>query len=502
MRWWNFTKFKIISGDPFATLLKNEGKVNRYLNQLLKENIIDEKVYRNLYSSGSRPGILYGLPKIHKENNPIRPILSAIGTFNYKLAKFLVPIIAPITINEFTVKDTFEFVKNLCDSNLPSNNVILASFDIKSLFTNIPLSETIDICTNELFANSDYVHNFSKVQFKKLLNLACKDCYFLFDETLYQQTDGVAMGNPLGPTLANAFLCYHEKQWLGDCPSDFKPITYKRYVDDTFLIFKSPDDVNQFLDYLNDKHPNIKFTSEIENNRCLPFLDINIKRVNNSFTTSVYRKPTFTGLMTKFSSAIPNQYKKNLVTTLVIRAYNICSNYFDLHDEFKFLEQTLFKNGFSVTFTCSVIKRQLNKLLKPSCRPATANKAIVYFSIPYKGNTSFTLRKSLTKLLMSFYPQVTIRVVFKPNSTIQNYFNIKDKIPIELRSSVIYLYQCRECNLRYLGQTGKHLKERISNHLGISSRTQQPLAKPPHSAVRDHSHAKDHPIHRDSQNFR
>ena len=183
---------------------------------------------------------------------------------------------------------------------------------------------------------------------------------------------------------------------------------------------------------------------------------------------------------------------------MVIRAYNICSNYFKLHNELKFLEHTLFKNGFSSSFTCSVIKKQLNKLFNPSPRPTTVDKAVVYFTIPYKGNASLTLRKNLTKLLKSFYPQLAIRVVFKPNSTIGDWFNIKDKIPFELRSSVIYLYKCRECNLRYVGQTGKHLKERISNHLGVSARTQQPLAKPPYSAIRDHSHDNDHPIYRDS----
>ena len=180
------SKFNKTDGDIFSTLLKNEDRVNRYLKQLLKENIIDGKVYRKLYSSGSRPGILYGLPKIHKENSPIRPKLSSIGTFNYNLAKFLVPVIAPITVNEFTVKDSFQFVKDVCNSDLPSDNVILASFDIKSLFTNVPLLETIDICTEKLFANSDNVHNFSKLQFKKLSTLACKDCYFLFDGALYK----------------------------------------------------------------------------------------------------------------------------------------------------------------------------------------------------------------------------------------------------------------------------------------------------------------------------
>ena len=162
------------------------------------------------------------------------------------------------------------------------------------------------------------------------------------------------------------------------------------------------------------------------------------------------------------------------------------------------LEQFLFKNGFNSNFTCSVINKQLNKLLNPSPRPTTVNKAVIYFTIPYRGNASFKLRNGLTKLLKCFYPQVAVRVIFKPCSTIQNWFNIKDRIPVKLQSSVIYLYQCGECNLRYVGQTGKHLKERISNHLGISSRTQQPLAKPPHSAIRDHSHSNDHPIRRDS----
>ena len=74
------------------------------------------------------------------------------------------------------------------------------------------------------------------------------------------------MGSPLGPTLAMAFMCYMEEQWLADCPLEFKPLFYKRYVDDSFLIFKPRDQIEKFLNYLNSKHPNIKFTSDIEEN--------------------------------------------------------------------------------------------------------------------------------------------------------------------------------------------------------------------------------------------
>ena len=125
------------------------------------------------------------------------------------------------------------------------------------------------------------------------------------------------MGSPLGPVLANAFMAYHETRWLEHCPLDFKPLFYRRYVDDTFLVFKSEEHVQKFLSYLNSRHPNIEFTAESESNNQLPFLDILVTRSNNCFTTSVFRKPTYTGLTTKFSSFIPIQYKRNLIVTFL-----------------------------------------------------------------------------------------------------------------------------------------------------------------------------------------
>ena len=95
---------------------------------------------------------------------------------------------------------------------------------------------------------------------------------------IYQQTDGVAMGTPLGPLIANIFKSFHEKSWLHNCPSAFKPLVYRRYVDDCFLLFKSFDHVPLFLNYLNHRHSNISFTSEQEKKGKLPFLDIEISR--------------------------------------------------------------------------------------------------------------------------------------------------------------------------------------------------------------------------------
>ena len=83
------------------------------------------------------------------------------------------------------------------------------------------------------------------------MSLATKESYFIFNETLYKQVNGVAMGSSLGSTLANAFLCFYEKKWLEQCPDQLKSVCYGRYVYDIFVLFKSRDHLIKLRDYLN-----------------------------------------------------------------------------------------------------------------------------------------------------------------------------------------------------------------------------------------------------------
>ncbi|XP_037779128.1 uncharacterized protein LOC119575548 [Penaeus monodon] len=176
--------------------------------------------------------------------NPIRPIISSIGTFNYNFAKFLVPILTPLTLYEYTVENTKDFVNDI--TALKNNEpVVMASVDIQSLFTNVPLEETTNLIVHELLNSKEYPHHLNEKQIKKALQLATVDSVFTFSDNLYTQIDGVAMGSPLGPTYANAFLCHHEKEWLNQCPEEFKPNLYRRYVDDTFLLFKNCSQVER-----------------------------------------------------------------------------------------------------------------------------------------------------------------------------------------------------------------------------------------------------------------
>ena len=185
-----------------------------------------------------------------------------------------------MTVNEFTIKDSFAFAKEIVDQD---SSLFMASLDVDSLFTNIPLDETINICTESIFNESDTVEGLNKSAFKELLSLATKESYFIFNELLYKQIDGVAMGSPLGPTLANAFPCFYEKEWLEQCPEEFKPVYYRRYVDDIFVLFRSQDHLIKFCDYFNKSHFNMNFTFEQEKNGKLSFLNVEVSRDGNTF---------------------------------------------------------------------------------------------------------------------------------------------------------------------------------------------------------------------------
>ena len=129
------------------------------------------------------------------------------------------------------------------------------------------------------------------------------------------------------PTLANVFLCHFEEQLMSDSPIDYKPTSYRRYVDNTFLLFSSELHVTKFFNYMNSKYRNIKFTVEREANNSLSFLDIKTFRDSRKFQTSVYGKPTFSGVLTNFERFLPISYKYNLVSTLLHRGFMIWSSY-------------------------------------------------------------------------------------------------------------------------------------------------------------------------------
>ena len=301
-----FKKFNVKPGKEINFLLQHEVRPTNFLKKV--KNSMSEQLYKELYPTGSQLGIMYGLSKIHKPlitNFPkLRPIHSAINTATYSWARFYVPLIKCFTMNEYTFKDSFEFAKDIINQN---SNCFMPSLDVDSLFTNVRLDDTIKICIDQLFKSEMTVSGLKKKEMFEMLSLTSKESIILFDNKYYSQIGGVAMCSPLGPTLANIFLCYYESNWLKDSPKDFKPVYYKRYVDD--------------------------IETETEINGSLFFLDVKIFRENDKFVTSVFRKETLSGVYTNFISFIPHEYKFGLVHTLLNRCFNLSSTFLKFHHE-------------------------------------------------------------------------------------------------------------------------------------------------------------------------
>ena len=293
------------------------------------------------------------------------------------------------------------------------------------------------------------------------------------------------MGSPLGPSLANAFLCHHEQQWLNDCPSEFKPVYYRRYVDDVFVLFSSPRHLPLFQDYLNNKHANISFTIENENDGKLPFLDVLVSRESDKFVTDIYRKPTFSGVYSNFYSFMPETFKFGLVFTLIYRIFHLSSSFMKFHVEMKNLRNILLRNGYPSRIIERCLQSFLNKLYSRKEVLLTVPRKEVLLVLPFLGKVSLQVRTRLERLFAKHIPCCKLRIIFKCNSRLSSFFRFKDVLSGVVRSKVVYKFTCAGCNSSYIGKTMRHLGVRASEHIGVSALTGKRVVTQP-TAVSEH----------------
>ena len=152
-------------------------------------------------------------------------------------------------------------------------------------------------------------------------------------------------------------------------------------------------------------------------------------------------------------------------------------------------------NNFPVALVQKSIDNQLSRLSVPGLVRCTVPKKQVFASVPYLSPTANReIKTTLRKLSVEYFPQIDLKLIFKNEFSVQSFFRFKDRVPVLLRSNIVYKFNCGQCTATYYGETRRHLKTRVAEHRGLSARTGQPLSQPPHSSIRDHAVTAGHDI--------
>ena len=441
----NADHYKKIDG-PIHPKTRNE--YNTILRKMHEKSYLNEEQLEYLQVlQNPRERKFYMLPKIHKDQNtwsnnlktpPGRPIVSDCESDTYRLSEYVDHFLYPLAIKHPSyIKDTPDFLDKL-SSIKPDPESLLITLDVESLYTNIDNYAGLEAVKEAFQNNPDLERPTSEIT--NLLSLMLKNNDFSFNNEWFLQVGGTAMGKKFAPNYANIFMAKWESQALDKCPK--KPQCYFRYLDDIFLVWPhSREEFTEFFNILNSHHPNIKLKSNIDKNS-ISFLDVTVFKGDGfhqtqSLDTKVYFKPTDTHELLHKSSYHPSHTFKGIVKSQIIRFKRICTNKTDFHEACHILFSALRKRGYAYSFLRK-IKRdtlyaldsqgQSNRCGRPRCKTCE-HIAVTRIIHDRHGNP----------------------VALKDNLNCQS-------------EGVVYVIECQNCEIRYVGETCAKLKDRMNQH--------------------------------------
>lgn len=448
-----------IQADPTPKLqsrLKNLMKKSDFL--LTAEEIRDCTV---MNPSAPR---LRAQPKTHKANCPIRPIVNSRSSPTYKISKKLNEILSnTFKFDEtYSVKNSYELINCIKDVQIPET-AKFASLDITNLYTNIPVKETIEIIKNNLLKHKTLTLP-EIYEFIDLLTLVLSHNYFSFNNKMYQQKDGLAMGSCLASLVADIFINNLECKFFKENPQIVsKIIYYKRYVDDIIILFDGTvEEIEDFAKQMNKMHPNIIFTVEHQTEKGLNFLDLSISNSNNRHKFQVYRKPTYTDATINNSSCHPENHKLASYRSMLSRMHKIPLETADQSEELNTIKTIAYNNGYNPKLIDELNSKVNSHISHPNDK-STLKKTT---KLPTEKYVSFPFVGKLSYKIANLFRRTDIRISYYTNNKLKDkaIHSIKNNSNPYNRSG-IYRLNCNSCSKIYIGQTGRNFNIRFREHM-------------------------------------
>ena len=432
----NQNTYKSIDKDP-TNSIKN--KLINILKRVKTKTGLDSNTYKSMYPTGCVPPKFYGLPKIHKPDTPLRPIVSSCGSVTYGVAKELAKILKPLVgKSPHHITSTQDFVEQAKHIKLEPGEC-LSSYDVSALFTSVPIDPALNIIKDLLDKDTTLKERtvMEVGDIILLLEFCLKNTYFSFQGQFYEQVEGAAMGSPVSPIVANLYMEYLEQKALSTAPHPSK--FWCRYVDDTFVIHKEANKQGS-LQHINSVDPAIRFT--VEDNKedgSIPFLDTIVKpEVDGSLSITVYRKPTHTDQYLQRDSHHHLSAKFSVIQTLSHRASTMCSNPELLQKEKEHLRKAL-TNCKYPKWALDKVEKRLNRSSRQVNDGGNNNAQSANHEVQNKGHIVIPYTQGLCESIKKICGRYGIQTHFKGGRTIKNLLvSPKDKDPMVNQSGAIY----------------------------------------------------------------
>ena len=390
-------------------------------------------------------------------NLKFRPIISQVGTCTYNAAQVIGDYLKPIISNNDLMISNTQAFADLIKSEPPLEpDEEYVSYDVESLFTNIPVHETIDYILDEINVKKKLPELCKRSIFKKLLlKLTCGNV-FMFNDKFYRQSNGCAMGGPLSVIMANIYMTKLEIEVV----IPMTPPFYKRFIDD-IITRRKKDTPDLLLDKMSAYHPKINFT--VEQDPC-KFLDTKLLiKEDRSYETRVFRKPS--KLPSHWFSKTPIRHKRNAITGDLHRSKKI-SSFFS--EEVEIIHNKYVKAGFPKKFVSSTIDNFINP--KPRLDEEdipliptfffAAPTPFILVDLPYCAENERQSKHFIRKLKSFVNTECTIYIKWGTKK-VKSLFSLKSRNPYP--SCKIYEGTC-SCGISYIGETKRNIHVRWGEH--------------------------------------
>ncbi|UYV73936.1 SPON1 [Cordylochernes scorpioides] len=438
--------FQEISADRVKAI---SGNYRASLRSLLKKVCITPEQFKLFTSNISSIPYIYGLPKTHKPDIPLRPIVAYHLSPALHLARYLSNFLKPLVKahNIYSIQDSSDFIaklKNFSQSGSPT----MSTFDVTSLFLSLPHSLIFDGLGSLL--NSPSVSNKDQKVVFELFNICLGMNTLEFNGRFFLQIRGSPMGSPLSTTAAEIVMSYLDR-WLVS-QIHLGVVMWARYVDDIFCLHQSTDH-SPILTVLNSYHSDLRFTHNSSRFNCIPFLDVLVVNLQGRFHTTVFRKAGFTPSYLHFSSHAPVSHKITTVKTLSKRVFTHCSLPLFSRIEKRIVYLHLLFAGYPRNF---IDRHFYSPNHDSSIPPPFKDVCVLPFSTT-NSDIGFYLRK------------FGIRTFFKKSPSLGTSLRhplTKSSVRPSPQSSsnAIYRIPCNDCPQSYVGETGRTIATRVLEH--------------------------------------